>query len=253
MKLLLPIIFLLCLSANAQQDHEFTIYFDSDADVPTEASKAALAEWMESNKNAGIHTISGYTDTIGNTEYNRRLSIRRIQYLIFRLNAGYMRKKWKMMSYGETQYTSGTDAENRKAVITYTKQQKTVTSGLTQLFKEARAGEKIILRDINFVGGTSFIVEESKPILKELYIIMRDNPKLKIDIQGHICCSADDTGDLSKRRAMEVFVYLHSNGINGDRLSYRGFGGSKPMHKIPERNKEEMAENRRVEIEILAN
>ena len=249
MNRLLPLLFLLCFSANAQE--QFMLYFDSDKDIPTEDSKAAFTEWTKNNPDVKVSFIAGYTDTIGNTEYNRRLSIRRIQYFIDHLNVGYRPKSWKIMNYGETKYESGTNAENRKAIITYTKLEKTVTSGLTQLFNEAKTGEKIILSDINFVGGTSFIIEESKPVLKELYTIMRDNPKLKINIQGHICCSNEDTADLSKRRAMEVFVYLHSNGINGNRLSFRGFGGSKPMHKIPERNKKEMAENRRVEVEIL--
>ena len=36
-------------------------------------------------------------------------------------------------------------------------------------------------------------------------------------------------------------------------MTYKGYGTSRPIHKIPERNETEADENRRVEILILEN
>ena len=70
----------------------------------------------------------------------------------------------------------------------------------------------------------------------------------------HICCQTKvDVGDVSTARAKAIYNYLLRNKIDRNRMSYKGFGVSKPIHKIPERNEIEANENRRVEILILEN
>jgi outer membrane protein OmpA-like peptidoglycan-associated protein len=81
---------------------------------------------------------------------------------------------------------------------------------------------------------------------------MQDNPKLKIDIPGHMCCSKDRT-NLSGDRAKSVYNILVKNGIDKSRMTYRGFGSEKPIYPLPEKTEEERVANRRVEIEILEN
>ena len=90
------------------------------------------------------------------------------------------------------------------------------------------------------------------PLLDELYRILKVNPKLKIEIQGHICCNTNvnDT-KLSYRRALYIFSYLLEKEILINRLSYKGFGSARPVYKIPEKNEEERLANRRVEILIV--
>lgn len=86
---------------------------------------------------------------------------------------------------------------------------------------------------------------------------MNKYPKLKIDIQGHICCQslreADKIVDIAKVRALAVYVFLINNGIKEDRLSYQSFKSTKPIYPIPEKNEEQRIANRRVEIMILEN
>ena len=83
---------------------------------------------------------------------------------------------------------------------------------------------------------------------------MQDNPKLKIEIQGHICCQlTNDLQALSVARAKAVYNFLVSNQINRKRLSFKGFGTTNPIHPIPEKSEKEEQENRRVEIVILEN
>ena len=51
--------------------------------------------------------------------------------------------------------------------------------------------------------------------MNELLSVMQKNKKLKIEIQGHICCAPEDFGDLSTARARAVYDYLIKNGISG--------------------------------------
>jgi outer membrane protein OmpA-like peptidoglycan-associated protein len=97
------------------------------------------------------------------------------------------------------------------------------------------------------------VLDESKPVLDELLKIMKENPKLKIQIQGHVCCMPETTAKISEKRAKTVYNFLIKNRINKNRLSYTSFGNTRPIHPIPEQSEEERIANRRVEIEIVAN
>lgn len=118
---------------------------------------------------------------------------------------------------------------------------------------EAKTGEKIVLQNLNFQINTFAITNESRNKLYELLEIMRKNPQMKIQIQGHICCMTNDKQDLSTKRAKAVTKFLEVNGIEDERVTFKGFGVTQPIYAIPEKSEEERAGNRRVEIEIIAN
>ena len=81
---------------------------------------------------------------------------------------------------------------------------------------------------------------------------MEENPKLKIEIHGHICCQlVNDFNGISTARAKAIYSYLIRNKIDRKRMKFTGFGVSRPIHKIPEQNEQEEDENRRVEILII--
>jgi len=114
-----------------------------------------------------------------------------------------------------------------------------------------KAGDKVVLNNLNFKGGTTTLLEESEPVLEELLKIMTDHPKLKIQVQGHICCQEDEGHEISGARARVVWRYLKQNGIAKDRISHKDFGGTCPIYAIPEETDKERELNRRVEIEII--
>lgn len=117
----------------------------------------------------------------------------------------------------------------------------------------AKPGEKFKLENLNFHLNTFAVTKESRTKMYELLEVMKQNPQMSIQIQGHICCMQSDRTDLSTQRAKAVTRFLELNGIADSRVTYKGFGVSKPIHKIPEKSDEERAANRRVEIEIIAN
>jgi len=116
---------------------------------------------------------------------------------------------------------------------------------------EAKSGEKLIIENLNFVINTFAVVNESRGKLYELLLVLQKNPSLKIEIQGHICCMPVDRADLSTQRAKALYNFLLNQNISKDRLSYKGFGSTQPIYPLPEKNEQERAANRRVEIFIV--
>ena len=95
-------------------------------------------------------------------------------------------------------------------------------------------------------------MDESLPLLDELLDIMINNPKLVIEIHGHICCNPNPNDTkLSYRRALVILKYMTKYGVKVNRLAFRGYGSNDPIYKVPERNEKERAANRRVEILIV--
>jgi len=121
-------------------------------------------------------------------------------------------------------------------------------------------GNKILLKNINFVGGTPKFLPQSDEALKELLEIMIKYPTLKIEIQGHICCQKEEEGDgydyindnntLSENRARAVYDYLLHNGIKANRMTYVGFASKYKLYPL-ELDEYEKTQNRRVEIKII--
>lgn len=118
---------------------------------------------------------------------------------------------------------------------------------------EAKVGEKLKIDNLNFVINTFAVVPESRGKLYELLLVLEKNPSLKIEIQGHLCCMPVDRTDLSTQRAKAIYNFLVNNKINKERLSYKGFGSTLPIYPLPEKDENERAANRRVEILIVEN
>lgn len=125
----------------------------------------------------------------------------------------------------------------------------------------AKKDETITLDNILFYPGSHIVRHEAYPQMEELLMAMKLNPNLKIQIEGHICCHIDENlkdgydydakeYHLSRNRAKFIYEYLLRNSISKNRMKYKGFGSSKPLHN-PEITEQDKNENRRVEIRIL--
>lgn len=116
-----------------------------------------------------------------------------------------------------------------------------------------QVGEKVILRNVFFDTDKFDLKSESKSELKKLVDLLKGQPNLKIEIGGH----TDNTGNkqknitLSQSRAKAVYDFLISEGIAADRLSYKGYGDSKPI--ADNATAEGRQQNRRTEFTITGN
>lgn len=124
-----------------------------------------------------------------------------------------------------------------------------------------KANDILRVENIHFLPTKHIITEDSEPILRALLQTMLDFPGLAIRIEGHVCCirGAGDALDtdtyelkLSENRAKHIYLYLITNGIEGTRIEYAGFGKSRPII-AEEKTEEDAQKNRRVEIRVLRN
>src|SRR5690606_5904029 len=118
---------------------------------------------------------------------------------------------------------------------------------------QAKPGQKLTLKDLNFYENSFAVVPESRPKMYELLEVMKLHPKLKIKVEGHVCCMTADRRNLSRDRAKAIVLFLHAQGIARDRMTFEGFGVSQPIYPIPEKSEEQAAANRRVEILVVEN
>ncbi len=108
--------------------------------------------------------------------------------------------------------------------------------------------EDYIPRNVQFERAKIEILPESFPELDRLASYLVKNPQYNIKIEGH----TDNVGDavknveLSLRRARAVAAYLIKKGVNNERFSAEGYGGSRPL--VTGDGRKYHPENRRVEF-----
>ncbi len=89
----------------------------------------------------------------------------------------------------------------------------------------------IILKNVFFESGIADLKVASKSELNKLVTLLKDNPTMKIQINGHTDNVGNPTNNqtLSFNRATSVMNYLIANGIEANRLNAKGFGESQPI------------------------
>jgi outer membrane protein OmpA-like peptidoglycan-associated protein len=110
---------------------------------------------------------------------------------------------------------------------------------------------KVILSKVNFETNSHKIIgNTANTEVNKIYALLKKNEILHVNIQGHTDNVGGDAFNmtLSYRRAIEIYNLLIAKGVKSDRISYEGYGKSRPI----ETNETEPGKlkNRRVEIEI---
>jgi outer membrane protein OmpA-like peptidoglycan-associated protein len=111
-------------------------------------------------------------------------------------------------------------------------------------------GESIQLKNVFFVQSKAELKSESYPELGRLIEILKDNPGIEIELNGH----TDNRGDakanlnLSEARVEAVKSYLVVNGIIATRITGKGYGGTQPI--VANDSDANRQLNRRVEFKI---
>ena len=247
------------ISSLAFSQAKFTIYFDTDSYQLTSTELNELDSFLK-KKDLKLTKVIGFCDYRASNVYNDTLAFKRAKFVSHIIEKVTNQKQIEIESKGENFEQNSNLKLNRKVEIFYEELiiekilPKDDKKELSQQVSTAKVGDKFVLKNLYFYNRSGIFVPESRPILEELLKIMLENPNLKIEIQGHICCQkGTDVEETAKVRALAVYNYLINNGINKNRLSYKSFGSSKPIHIIPEKNEDERNENRRVEIQIAAN
>ena len=249
------IVCFLFFNLNFSQE-KFDIYFQTADSVAYLEENTNLKFFLD-NKKCEIIKIQGYCDPIGNTDYNKKLSLKRANYILelFKKENIKISNDFKIESFGEIFKLNDDNGLNRKVTVYFKPLQvKVQEQNLAKEFKTLKKGNLLKIENLNFYNNSANLLDKSKPILDDLVKLLKQYPKLKIEIQGHICCKSKNEPDLiSDARAKYIYSVLVENGIDSDRLKYKGYGVSKPKFSIPEKSSMEEEANRRVEILILEN
>ncbi|HEY0978087.1 MAG TPA: OmpA family protein [Flavobacteriales bacterium] len=116
---------------------------------------------------------------------------------------------------------------------------------------EPEVDKRIRLDNIGFEFAKATLTPESSTELDKLVDLMTDYPLMTIEIEGH----TDDVGSdefnlkLSADRAKAVVDYLDHQKIDAKRMTWKGFGETKPFK--PNTSEENRALNRRVEFRVV--
>ncbi|RZJ69789.1 OmpA family protein [Flavobacterium sp.] len=259
MKNLLLFTFLLSFSVGFAQDKAEIFFALNRYDLEI-SQRQKIDSWVEKYPKAKVLGVYGYCDHLGTLEYNDSLSVKRAKSVedYLRSREVAFAENYSLKGYGESFVQSKIREKNRKVEIVYAipEAPKKPDGQLQKKIETAKIGDKVRLPGLNFYNMSDVVVPNSRPVLDKLLAILNDNPNLKVEIQGHICCQTDKEKDysyVSTQRAKAVYDFLVKNGVKSNRLSYKGFGVSSPLRPIPEKNEKEQDENRRVEVEIIGN
>lgn len=88
-----------------------------------------------------------------------------------------------------------------------------------------------VIEEIFYDYDKAALRDESKAALDEMVQVLKDNPKVKIEMAAHTDRIGSDNYNnaLSLRRAQSVVDYLIANGIARNRLEAHGYGKTRPM------------------------
>lgn len=181
--------------------------------------------------------LVSYTDTVGSRTYNQSLASKRL------LSVSKLIKSTKLESFL-------TDSVNRN-------EQRNATKFADESFRrvdilifsvEAKItfNAPINLR-INFHSGSDNLVTSSMKNLKTLQILLEMDTTLRIKLNGHVCCEPGP--ELSLARAEKVKSYLVSNGIDGNRITCKGYSNTAKL--APETTDDNKRKNMRVEVVFI--
>ena len=251
----------------------FRIYFHTGITTLDEGQRKSLDSFIY-NTSLGTGTgvgIVGYADEPGTTALNKTLGQKRaLSVRDYLLSSGLPKQNIEACVGKGNLAKTGEDAFERRVDIIAgfrhaTGPTTSTTAGAVdslvgiEALATMKPGEALVLEGLQFAVSTSAFMIESFPVLQRLTAVLKAHPSVRVNIEGHICCGtplkdgmkkeADPFFTLSEDRAQAVFTYLKKHGIEASRLSYEGFGFSKPR-VYPERSERDRFRNRRVELRV---
>lgn len=239
----------------SQNEIKHVVYFETDKyDIP-ETENYRLLLFLNNIESIDIDKISiyGFCDDRGSESYNLKLSKNRADAIkeVFTNNEFDESSITNIDGKGELllRIVKETDVQkirglNRKVEIIVSpvyppKKRKFNSDKLEKTLNgDLKVGDKILLENLLFVRGYSFLVPESKKILNTIAEILAKRKDIYFTIEGHVCCTNGDRDaidgktkkrNLSYARAKYIYDYLSDKGVNRSRMKYVGLKRKFPL------------------------
>lgn len=278
-KIFMTFLAIIIYSATYSQNTQITfeIYFENNSSIINSKYENLILSKLKFDPDSKLLNIqiNAHCDKNGSDELNSKLSELRAKavYNLFCSNS-VKPEIIKYQFFGKTQlkYPIESDSLNRRAEIIFTIYNKPkenivieakIEKPVEKVVKEnipttkptdiaeAKVGELVTFDAIQFYPGQAVPLPQSIEIMQQIADVLNEHPNIEIEIQGHICCMTSDDENISTKRAKCVYDFLIENGVNKKRLSYKGYGRTRP--KTDESTPELTQMNRRVEIKIIKN
>ncbi len=272
MKKSVVLLFLLMNTLHAQTRDTHVVYFETDKFEVPEIETNRLILFVQGFENITIDRISiyGFCDDRGTDSYNLILSQNRadaIKKILTDLGVddnlitNVDGKGELLLRIISSENMNTLRGLNRKVEINVeykiepnSTHKTTEEKKDTFLGGELVVGDKIVLDNILFKTGHSYVIKESIPVLESMASVLRERKDIYFTIEGHVCCTKnardavdEKTGkrNLSLARARYIYNYFVQEGIKRSRMRYVGLKNKYPLGK-------ETKYDRRVEIKITS-
>ncbi|HUH29005.1 OmpA family protein [Gelidibacter sp.] len=240
----------------AQEELKHEVFFKTDAYDVSDTEHSRLLLFLSDIESLDIEKISiyGFTDDRGSAEYNLVLSQNRANSIktIFSNNEfdesiitnvdGKGKILLKLIKEEDVSKIRGL---NRKVEIIVTPffpprpeiVTKTKTASET-LAGDIKIGDYILLDNILFKTGYSYLLPESIKTLEEISKVLLKREDIYFTIQGHVCCTQNSRDaidrktkkrNLSLARAQYIYNYLAKKGVDPRRMKYVGMRRKFPL------------------------
>ncbi len=244
----------------AQNELVHEVYFDTDKSTVPEKEHTRLLLFLSEIESLDIEkiTIYGFCDDTGNTNYNLKLSQDRANNIktIFSNNEFDETVMTNVDGKGEIllKQVQENNVEkirglNRKVQIivspVYPPKPIVLTpkKDAAEILKgDIKAGDNIVLDDILFKTGYSYLLPESVKTLENITKVMVDRKDIYFTIQGHVCCTQNSRDALDRKtkqrnlsvaRAKYIYDYMAKKGVDKKRMKYVGMRRIFPLGGEP--------------------
>ncbi|HSD14360.1 MAG TPA: OmpA family protein [Flavobacterium sp.] len=263
------VFFLLLLThfAQAQEEVVHSVYFEFDKFSLDEKQANEVVAFVKAIDTARIESVQiyGYCDDRGKDAYNYKLSSNRANTIKAKLIEKGIKNVIIVTIEGKGRILIDDDIvenlpevrqKNRRVDVVMNFKPvppKPIPGVYKDIKKDLIVGDRIYLEKILFDNGSSKLTSKSKQELERIARILHKYKNIQFEIQGHICCTPTfqreaidkDTRKrmLSINRAEAVYKYLIFKRIDKNRMTYKGYGNTRPLGNGPD-------QDRRVELVI---
>jgi outer membrane protein OmpA-like peptidoglycan-associated protein len=242
-----------------------------------------LKQALDNDPNLVIE-IGGYTDNSGSHSKNVQISRQRAKFVYDHMIAsGYSEDRMTYKGYGPSKpifsnrYKSTREGNRRIEIKIVNKtvhggdnlvdetiysnpnvvdEEKLKKSYLSYFFEHKETenmGSTFIVDSLIFPSSSSVLPSEGYgiEILNKLVVFLMQNKFAKITVNGYTDASGipEKNDTLSQERALAVYNYLISQGVEKSRIIHKGWGSQNPI--APNRYKWGRDINRRIEVEFV--
>ncbi|MCD1116840.1 OmpA family protein [Chryseobacterium turcicum] len=266
-------IFFFLISAGLNAQMMTSVYFEHKSYELNPESKKKL-DSLAQLKTSLKFKIFGNCDSSGTNEYNNKLSEDRANivrhYLQNKISENI--QLISVIGLGEAKQindnsTDELSGKNRRVDVfienAFAPGEKISRNALPNFLSteisQMKVKDTFALPNVNFVGGRHVWLPKGQSEIVKLLKILKENPRLEIELQGHICCDYENfdgedldlkTFNLSFTRANAIKEFLVKNGIDSNRIIARGLGHLNPV-AYPEETELDKTKNRRVEVVLI--